>query len=286
MAEETDVATGTDGSQPGDNNQSGDEDKSAENPEQESGIPDPIMGEDIIPAHRGVIPEKYKTYGALVKAVTESEKRMSRAITESGKYKSAAEKSESLAAEYERKIAEFENNKLTRETNPAKGQPKEMTPEEFRQLMYDDPEKYFSIIAERKAREIFDAQQKQINQEQTQRQREESIKKEIDDYITQVGDEKFKEILPELKRIKQERPYLERLEDIVAVYEKQQKVKENINSNSDRLKDPLKSKAIVETDSGRKPAITQTAMEELEAIRPDDPQAEEKLRKLASRINK
>lgn len=233
--EEQEGINGTSESQP--NNQPECNDTGERN---ESGVES--EGEQIIEPHYQFIPRKFKTYQDLAKWGSEAEKQKSKVENERGKLSQQLESAQS-------QIAQLQEELQKRSTTPER---KEEIKEEiddlgadFDNLLIDNPRKAINMALEKKMQKFKQEFENKSLKEKENIQNAQEVKKLIEDY----GEDKLREMYPELAKIKKEKPYLD-LEGIIAVYEKRQNAQLDLNEQSKKMATDEKKKAVVESNKG------------------------------------
>lgn len=182
------------------------------------------------------IPEKFKYFEDVVKWGSEAEKAKSKAEQEKARYEQQLTEREEIIADFERSAKEQEQ----------KGQ---ITAEE-REKMVSQFNEDWSIDPVGTMDKLFRAFERRLDEKQTRTVMEQKWRNEEDEIKKRYPDNWDSEVKPALAKIASNRPYLQSIEEALAIYELNKKKEELLNKTDSEKKKTEKKSAFSETGSG------------------------------------
>ncbi len=221
--------------------------------------------EITIPQHKQLFGEKFKTYGGFAKSYREVEKDRGKILSERDTLSKQIEDYESQILDLNDKI---EKSQLASKQTGGNGEDKtkleEIKAQLKMKLQSGDPEQMLEAITEILGK--YDEYKTGLTKEEKDKQEREQIKQEFTEtekkYVEKYGEEKWKIMKVELAQIMKQKPYINSLRDIVAIWKDQQDGKEEELKAEQTRKEGEKLSARSETGSGT-PPLPKDVMEEI-----------------------
>jgi hypothetical protein len=200
------------------------------------------------------VPDNIKTMKALADWGPNAEKNMQKALSERDKKTSESLETEKRLVKMEAMLEQFAQNTNDKvKEGQLSEEEKQIQDENMKYLMENKPSEFVNLIREQIRKEALSEEQKK-HEEQTKSEREKIVKdanerhtKEMDGLKTKYGETFETDILPAIKKIAEERPYLQSFEEAEIIYLHNKSIAENKAKETEAAKRKEKEESNGET---------------------------------------